>query len=87
MYAHEVTGLRSGFSLESSVDTSYLQSPTNDDTQRDEDVGGRVWLEMVDELYGYRYDWKLEEYEIEHDDDGGDHYDDEYEHEDILDHA
>ena len=91
VYAHQVTepDLRSGFPSESytpGLDVSDLKLPTDED-QRDEDERGRVWLEMVDEIYGYQYDRKLEEYGIEHEEDGGDRYDDEYEHEDFLDHA
>ena len=37
-----------------------------------------------EEMYGYQYDWKFGEYEVEHDDGGDDRYDDEYEHEDLL---
>jgi len=36
-------------------------------------------------MYGYQHDWKLGEYEVDHDDEEGDRYDDEYEHEDFLD--
>jgi len=62
---------------------------TDDPKFRIEDRGSgneqaHVWLEKVEGMYEYQYDWKLGGYEIEHDD-GGDHYDDEYEHEDLLD--
>jgi len=63
---------------------------TDDPKFRIEDRGSgneqaHVWLEKVEGMYEYQYDWKMGEYEIEHDDDGGDRYDDEYEHEDLLD--
>jgi len=62
---------------------------TGDPKFRMEDRGSgneqaHVWLEKVEGMYEYQYDWKLGEYEIEHDDGGGDRYD-EYEHEDLLD--
>ena len=92
VFAHPVTGtvgLRSGPSSENSAlgpDPINLKSPTDGD-QGEEDGRGRAWLEMVDEIYGYQYDWKLAEHEIEQEDDGVDRYDDEYEHEDFLDQA
>jgi len=55
--------------------------------QREEDERGRVWLEMVDQTYGYQYDWKVGEYGIEHEGDGEDPYDDEYENDESLDQA
>lgn len=94
VFAHEVTkpDLRSGFPSESTASepdaASNLKLHTNYEKpldQGDEDERGGAWLEMFDETYGYQYDWKLGEYEIEHEDDGGDRYDDEYEHEDFLD--
>jgi hypothetical protein len=91
VYAHEVT-LGSGFPSESSGSgpgTSDTKSPKDGDKspdQGEEGERGRVWLEMVDETYnGYQYDWKSGEYGIEYEDDGSDGYDDEYEHEDLLD--
>ncbi|KAF9646281.1 hypothetical protein BDM02DRAFT_3130465 [Thelephora ganbajun] len=94
VFAHEVTnpGPRSGSSLgspSSGLNANNPESRTKDGALQDqsEDKQAHVWLERVDEMYGYQYDWKLEEYEIEHDDDGDDRYDDEYEHEDFLDQA
>lgn len=89
VYAHEVTnpdprpGSASGRSG-AGLDTNDPRFRTNDETLR-EGEQARVWLKRVEEMYGYQYDWKLGEYEIEHDD--GDRYDDEYEHEDFLDPA
>ena len=93
VYAHEVTepSLRSGFPSESSgsgLGATDLKLPTNHDTsvdQNHDDELGEVWLEMIDGMYGYQYDWKLEEHDIEHGDDGSDSYDDEYEDDDFLD--
>jgi hypothetical protein len=93
VHAHEVNepGPSSGFPLRGpDSDASDLRIPTNDDRFLDQGNGderGRVWLEMADETYGYQYDWKLGEYEIEHEDDGSDRFDDEYEHDDLLDQA
>lgn len=90
MHAHEVT--EPGPSSDPGLDTSERRLPSNGDKflgdQGDGDGIGRVWLDMADETYGYRHDdSKFGEYEIEHEDDGGDHYDDEYEYEDFLDQA
>ena len=89
VYAHEVT--RSGSPSESSalgLDASHLKLPTDTDKlsdQKGKDARGRVRLEIAVEDYGYKFDWKSGEYEIEHEEDGGDPYDDEYEHDDFLD--
>ena len=92
MYAHEVTnhgpGSRStSGSVGARLDENGLRVRTKDWVlldQRVEDEQADVWLEGV-EMYGYQYDWKPGEYEIERDGDGYDRYDDEYEHEDFLD--
>ena len=88
VFAHGVTDPRprSG-SASGSTDKGM---DTDDPKFRIEDRGSgneqaHVWLEKVEGMYEYQHDWKLGEYEIEHDDGGGDRYDDEYEHEDLLD--
>ena len=53
--------------------------------RRGEDGQSPVWLERVEEMYEYRYDWGMGDYEVEHDDNGDDRYDDEYEHDDFSD--
>jgi len=89
VYAHEVTnpgpgpGSVSG-SSGAGLDTDDPRFRTKDGALHG-DEQAHVWLEGVKEMYGYHDDWKLGEYEIEQDD--GDRYDDEYEHEDFLDTA
>ena len=95
VYAHEVTdpSPRSGSSPGSAgagLDGNDPHVRTEDGTLLDQRVEGeqaRVWLEGAEAMYGYQYDWKLGEYEITHDDDGDDRYEDEYEHEDFSDPA
>jgi len=89
VYAHEVTypGHRPGSASGGSgagLDTNDPRLRTKDGTPRG-DEQTHVWLERVEEMYEYEYDWKLGEHEVEHND--GDRYDDEYEHEDFLDTA
>ena len=85
VYAHEVDDPRpdSGPGL----DTDHTKDRILVDQEGSGDEEARVLLEKVEEMYGYQYDWKFGEYEVEHDDGGGDRYDDEYEHEDFLDPA
>jgi len=93
VYAHEVTdpGPRprsTSGSVGARLDENDPRVRTKDWVlldQRVEDDQAGVWLEGVEEMYGYQYDWKSGEYEIEHDGDGDDRYGDEYEHEDFLD--
>ena len=93
MYAHEVTnpdskpGSGSG-STGVKLDANDPGVRTEDGIpldQRVQDEQVRAWLEGAEEMYGYQYDWKFGEYEIEHDGYGDDRHDDEYEHEDFLD--
>ena len=94
VYAHEVTnpGPRSG-STSGSVGAAGpgANDPgvrTEDETlvdQSAEDEQARVRLEGFEEMYGCQYGWEFGEYEIEHDGDEGDRYDDEYEHDDFFD--
>ena len=94
MRAHEVTDLGpgSGSASESSGagwGPNELRFRTKDgmlSDRRGEDEQVGAWMERV-EMYGYQYDWRMEEYEAGHDDQGDDRYDDEYEHEDISDPA
>ena len=82
MYAHEVTNPGPG----STDDPKFPMKDRIPADRRGGDDEARVLLEMVEEMYGYQYDWKFEEYEVGHDG-GDDRYDDEYEHEDFLDPA
>lgn len=92
MYAHEVAGSGPGSGFPSGGSGSGLDIGDPKLLAKDENsldrMGGegqtRVWLERVEEVNRYRHDRKLEEYEIEYGGDGGDRYDDEYEHEDFL---
>ena len=90
VYAHETTdsGPRSGAISES----SGVGLDTKDGNRMllgriGEDEQAFVWLDRVEEMSGYQYDWKVGGYGVGHDDDGGDRYDDEYEHEDFSDPA
>ena len=86
MFAHGVVDPGSGSALGNSGAGLGMDDPDGMPLdQRGEDEQVRVWLEKIEETYGYQYDWRFGEYEIEHDDD--DRYDDEYEHEDFLDPA
>jgi len=92
VYAHEATDLRPGGSVPGSPDVGPDANDPKFHTKNEmlPDRGSRdeqahVRLERAEELYGYQYDWKMGEYEIEHDDDGDDRYDDEYEREDFSD--
>lgn len=87
VYAHDNRVVRPDSAPPSGLNTKDFGSPA-----ADEKLGGaggdertRVWLERVEETYGYQYDWRIGEYEI--DDDDEDHYNDEYEYEDLLDQA
>jgi len=86
VYAHEVTspGPGSGFpsgSSGSELDVNDPELLTKDGNTLGGEGQTRVWIEEVN---GYRHDWKLEEHEVEYGDEGHDRYDDEYEHEDYL---
>ena len=87
VYAHEVADSGSPRSSGAGQETN-LKFRTKGWTPLDRTSEGEqapVWLERVEEMYGYQYGWEAGEYEVEHDDDGPDRYDDEYEHDDFLD--
>lgn len=94
MFAHMMNAPdhEAGISLESSApgleaaDSKFRVKGSGDllDQQGGDERAG-VWLQRVEEMYGYQYDWKLGKYEISHDEQEDDHYDDEYEHEELLD--
>jgi len=87
--AHEVVDPRSGFPSGSSGSVLHANDPkfpTEDGSlldRIDAEQHVEVWAERVEERYGYQHDSN----EAEHDDDGGDRYDDEYERDDFLDQA
>jgi hypothetical protein len=92
---HEVTDLGPGSgsasgSSDAEWDSNDPRFRTKDgmvSDRRGEDERVGAWMERVEEMYGYQYDWRMGEYEVGHDDQGDDRYDDEYEHEDISDPA
>jgi len=53
--------------------------------QRSEDEQPCVWFDRIDKTYGFQYDWKLEEWGVEHDDGGDLYMSDEYGYNDFLD--
>jgi len=92
VYAHEMPnpGPGSGFSSGSAGGGADPGVHVKDEMPLDrgsESEQARVWLERVEEMYGYQYDWKPAGYEFEHDEGVDDRYDDEYEHEEFLDSA
>jgi len=88
VYAHDVTrpGSPPGSSTPAPEENDFESRTTYEGLyEPGEDQRRRVWLKSVQQMYGYQHDWKLGEYEVDHDDEEGDRYDDEYEHEDFLD--
>jgi len=90
VYAHEVTnpgprsGSTSGTVGAAGPDATDPGVRAEDGTLGDqsaEDEQPCEWYGAIEKMYG----WEFGEYEIGHDGDGDDRYDDEYEHEDFFD--